>query len=194
MKKDTIKSHLLIENKFLGSLLYFKDKKGRGCLKLSFKNKIANFAKWSDVPTTQPTLLELKNPISLDISYKFIDSLLEIKKIVDGKIIPEFYKIPIPISTPLFIIKIKKWHLLDDSKNSKNPLVISYNSQCENVAVVFSFIGANGQPIAPKEYSMLMGTIDLPEQDLNKFCIGIAEDKNNNYEKDFIIEIPYKQQ
>lgn len=189
--KNIIKSHLLIENKLLGALLYFKDKKGRGCLKLSFKNKIANFVKYSDVPTIMPTPLELKNAISFDISYKFVDNLLELKKVINGKTVREFYSIFIPISTSLFIVKIKNWHLLDDAESYENSLVIPYNGQGNDVAIIFSFLGVDGKPIAPKEYSMLMGIVDLPERDLNKFCIGIAEDKNNNYEKNFIIEIPY---
>ena len=88
--KNIIKSHLLIKNKFLGALLYFKDKKDRGCLKLSFKNKITNFVKYSDVSTIMPTQLELKNAISLDISYKFVDNILELKKVIDGKTVREF--------------------------------------------------------------------------------------------------------
>ena len=82
---NKIKSHLLIGNKFLGSLLYFKDASGRGCLKLSFKNKIADFVVGSDVPTTLPAPAMLTDPITLDVSYKFEDSLLEVKKMLNGK-------------------------------------------------------------------------------------------------------------
>lgn len=191
MKKDTIKSYLLIGHKFLGTLLYFKDKADRGCLKLSFKNKVADFVKGTDVPTTKPTLLKLNSPIQLDISYKFQDSTLELKKIINGKPEREFYKIPVPIQTSLFILQIKDWHLLDDAKPSNQPLILAPPSQCNSVAIVFSFLGTDGQPIAPKEYSVPMGTIDLPESDLNKFCIGIAEDKSNNETNSFIIKLPF---
>lgn len=189
--KQTIKSHLLIQNKFLGSLLYFKDKDGRGCLKLSFKNKIAGFVKATDVPTALPVLLKLDDPISLDISYKFQDSLLEIKKVINGRIQREFYKIPLPVSTCLFIIRIKDWNSLNDAQRTASPLVLTPPSGSNSIAIVFSFLGANGQPIAPKEYDCLMGTIDLPENPLKTFCIGIAEDSNKDEVNGFIVQVPF---
>lgn len=193
MKRNIIKSHLLIGHKFLGALLYFKDEDDRGCLKLSFKNKIADFVKGTDVPTTKLVPVKLNNPIQLDISYKFLDSLLEVKKIINKIVEREFYKISLPVKTPLFILKIKDWHLLDDAKLSKYPLILTPPNQVNSIAIVFSFLSANGQPIAPKEYSGPMGTIDLPETGigLNKFCIGIAEDKNNDGTNNFIIKLPF---
>jgi hypothetical protein len=189
--KDIIKSHVLIGNKFLGALLYFKDKDNRGCLKLSFKNKISDFVKGTDVPTMKPVPLKLSNPIQLDISYKFQDNLLEVKKIINGKAEREFYKIPIPVKTSLFVLKIKDWHLLDDAESPKQPLVLVPPDRSNSIAIVFSFLGVNDQPIAPKEYSSLMGTIDLPESGFNKFCIGITEDKDNNKTNGFIVELPF---
>ncbi|HEV3245399.1 MAG TPA: hypothetical protein VG102_03500 [Candidatus Paceibacterota bacterium] len=59
------------------------------------------------------------------------------------------------------------------------------------IAIVFSFLGANGQPIAPKEYNTMMGTIDLPEDPLKTFCIGIAPDPTNNEPQGFIVQIPF---
>lgn len=193
MAKRKIKSHLLIENKFLGSLLYFKDKSDRGCLKLSFKNKIADFVKYTDIQTIKPVPLKLANSINIDISYKFKDSILEIKKIIDKKVEREFYKMPLPVSTHLFIIRIKDWSLLDsDDKKLHSPLILIPSSQNKSVAIIFSFFGINGQPIAPAEYSCTMGIIDLPENNLNKFGIGIVEDKDNNEINNFIIKIPYQ--
>lgn len=188
-----IKSHLLINNKFLASLLYFKDKNGRGCLKLSFKNKIADFVKGTDVPTALPVLARLPNPINLDISYKFVDSLLEVKKIVNSKTEREFYKVPLPIQTCLFLIRIKDWQRLDDAPpQSSSPLVLTPPVTGNSVAVVFSFLGENGQPIAPKEYNCLMGTIDLPEGSLRTFCIGIANDPINKDSNGFLLQIPFQ--
>ncbi|MDP3726093.1 MAG: hypothetical protein Q8R36_02755 [bacterium] len=192
MKKDAIKSHLLIGHKFLGALLYFKDKNGRGCLNLSFKNKIADFARGTDVPTTKPVPVKLNFPMHLDISYKFQDNFLEVKKIIDGKPEREFYNIPVPVLTSLFILQIKDWHLLDDAESPIQPLVLTPPSQCDSVAVVFSFLGADGQPIAPKEYSTPMGTINLPENGLDAICIGITEDKNNNETNSLIIKLPFR--
>lgn len=195
MKKNTIKSHLLINDRLLGALLYFKDKEDRGCLKLSFPYEIANFKKGIDIPTTKPVLLESKDSITLDISYKFNDSLLEIKKIINKKVEPEFYPIPIPFSTALFILKIKDWHILDAIESPKQPLGLIYPNQCNSVAIIFSFLGIDGRPIAPKEYAKpIMGTIDLPESNLNKFCIGITEEKNYKEESNFIIVLPFKRE
>lgn len=191
MTKQKIKSHLLIGDKFLGSLLYFKDKSNRGCLKLSFKNKIADFVKYTDIPTTKPVPLKLDNPISLDISYKFEDNLLEIKKVVNKIVEREFHKMPIPVSTCLFIIRIKDWSLLDcDNKKTNSSLVLEPPSQNKSAAIVFSFFGINGKPIT-HDYPCNMGIIDLPENDLKQFGIGIAED-NNNELNNFIIKIPYQ--
>lgn len=188
-----IKSHLLIGNKFLGSLLYFKDASGRGCLKLSFKNKIADFVVYTDVLTTLPTPLKLTDPITLDVSYKFQDALLEVKKVVNGKPDRTFYKTPHPISNLLFMIRIKDWHLLDDDQQSDSPLVLTPLSTGDSVAIIFSFLGDNGLPFVPAGYvcPMGMGTIDLPEDPLKKFCIGLAPDPTNNNKNGFSIQIPF---
>lgn len=186
-----IKSELLMGNKYLGTLLYFKDADGRGCLKLSFKNKIADFNVGSGVPTTLPALPKETEPITLDVSYKFNDSLLEVKKMVNGKPDRAFYKITLPVTTHLFLIRIKDWHLLDDAAPSTNPLVLTPPGTGISVAILFSFLGANGQPIAPKEYNTMMGTIDVPEDPLKTFCIGIADDPTNNDPNGFLLQIPF---
>ena len=195
-QRQTIKSHLLVQDKYLGSLLYFKDAAGRGCLKLAFGNKIEGFVKSTDVPTTLPVPLKLEVPMSLDVSYKFEDSLLEVKKLIDGKIEREFYKVPLPVENPLFIIKVKDWHTLDDDKASDSPLVLTPPSANPSVAIIFTFLGENGLPFKPPQYDCPegMGTIDLPEQPLDKFSIGIAEDPNNASTNGFEILIPYPKQ
>jgi hypothetical protein len=193
MNKDkTIKSHLLIQDKFLGALFYTSDKEGRGYLKLSFKNKIAGFNKGTDIPTTLPVPVKIDEPIGLDVSYKFQDSLLEVKKVVSGKIQPEFYLVPLPVTNCLFIIRIKDWHLLDTAQNPESPLVLTPPNS-NGVAIVFSFLGANGLPFKPEGYDFPMGIgmIDLPETPLNKFCIGIAEDTKNTEADSFVIQIPF---
>jgi hypothetical protein len=187
-----IKSHLTIGNKFLGSLLYFKDASGRGHLKLSFKNKIAGFNKGTDVPTTLPVLAQSSDPVSLDVSYKFQDSLLEVKKIVNGKTEREFYSVPLPISSLLFMIRIKDWHLLDDDQPAPSPLVLTPPDGSNSVAVIFSFLGANGLPFVPTGYvcPQGMGTVSIPESPLDTFCIGIAADPSNQDANGFQLQIP----
>ncbi len=137
--KSAMKSHLLIQDRFLGALLYLQDSKGRGYIKLSFKNKISGFVKGTDIPTTLPVPVKLDEPMNLDISYKFQDSLLEVKKIIKGKVEPEFYKIPLPIKNCLFIIKIKDWKLLDTVQNADCPLVLIPPEDSASVAIIFLF-------------------------------------------------------
>jgi hypothetical protein len=188
---QTIKSHLLIGNKYLGSLLYFKDAEGRGCLKLSFKNQIAGFVRGTDVPTTLPVPLKRTDPTNLDISYKFPDSLLEVKEIVNGKTERSFYNVPLPISNVLFMIRIKDWHTLDDDQPKPNPLVLTPPTSTNSVAVIFSFLGENGLPFTGGGHTPPgMHPIDLPESPLNAFCIGIAEDSNNASSNGFELMVP----
>ncbi len=186
-----IKSHLVIGNKFLGSLLYFKDKSGRGSLKLSFKNKIGGFVKGTNIPTTLPVLTKLNSPLSLEISYKFPDSLLEVKKIVGKKIEREFYHVPLPISAILFMIRIKDWQLLDKDNVSTNQLVLIPPDSTNSVAIIFSFLRSNGLPFMPTGYQCPgMRTVAISENSLSTFCIGIAPDPNNQDSNNFLIQIP----
>lgn len=189
---NEIKSHLLIGNKYLGSLLYFKDAQGRGCLKLSFKNKVADLTRGTDVPTTLPVPIKRSDPTTLDISYKFEDSLLEVKEIVNGKTERAFYNVPLPISGILFMIRIKDWQALDDDQPKPSPLVITPPTNTNSVAIMFSFLGENGLPFTTGGYQPVegMGTIDLPESPLNKFCIGLAEDPSNNSANGFELMVP----
>lgn len=186
-----IKSHLLIGNKYLGSLLYFKDAQGRGCLKLSFKNKVADLARGTDVPTTLPAPLKRTEPTALDISYKFLDSKLEVKEIVNSKTLRSFYDVPLPISSVLFMIRLKDWCTLDDDQPKPNPLVLKPPVNTNSVVIIFSFLGENGLPFTdgyqPAEG---MGTIALPESPLGTFCIGLAEDPNNTSANGFELMVP----
>ena len=192
MKTKKIKSHLLIENRILGSLVYFTDKEGRGCLKLSFKNKIADFVIGTNVPTSLPAPLALTTPITLDLSYKFQDHLLEVKKMIDKKPQPNFFNVPSPFKSWLFTIKLRDWHLLEIyKKKPRSPLHLTPPSANPSIIVIFSFLGAEGSPFKPHEYDCRMGTIKLPRTSDDTFCIGVAEDVNPSQTNDFIIGIPF---
>lgn len=146
----------------------------------------------TDAPTNLPVPAKVIEPVSFDISYKFEDSFLEIKKIVNGKIEREFYKVPLPICDILFFIRIKDWHCLDDADTSLNPLILTPPSNDSSVAIVFSFLGTNGRPFTTKNYDFPngMGTIDLPETPLSQFCIGIAGDGSNTDTNNFSLQVP----
>ncbi len=194
MSMPLIKSRLLVGNKHLGDLFYDNDSKGRGYLKLSFKNEIADFVRGTDTKnSTSPTELKLNKPIRLELSYKFKDQLFSIKRITKGeKNKYEFHKISLPVSTCLFYLRIKNWEVLDDDDGTLNSsLVLTPPTATKSIAIIFSFLGANGQSPCPSEYSdITMGCIDLPDQGLKNFCIGLSSDIQNNQENNIIIMFP----
>lgn len=194
MSKPLIKSRFLLGKKHLADLVYDKDAIGRGYLKISFKNPIADFIKGSDVPTRMPILPRLQEPINLELSYKFQDDFFSIKKIRKGKKPEyEFYKVLTPPVECLFYLKIKDLNSLDDvNQDSVSQLILLPPDNSNSVAVVFSFLNAGGTPLAPPKYSgMLMGCIDLPEQRFDKLCIGICPDPDNNEAEGIVIMFPY---
>jgi len=194
MSKKDIKSRVLIGDRLIGTLLYTTDKNGKGYLKFSLKNKLANFVKSAevlvDVPIKYLTTLKLTEHTSIEISYKFQDSLLELKRIVSGKLDREFHKIPLPVKSFLFILRIKDYHFYDKYSKNRDVLVLPPpRNGNKSVAVLFSFIGEQGVPFKHPKYNFgLCGVIDLPEKNLNKLCIGITEDKyESNQSVEFII-------
>ncbi|MFA6386375.1 MAG: hypothetical protein WCW04_01210 [Candidatus Paceibacterota bacterium] len=192
MSKKDKKSRILIGDRLLGTLLYTRDKKNRGYLKFSIKNKIINFVKSTDVPTKLPVVLKLNKPTSLEISYKFKDRLLGIKRMVDGKFEREFYKVIIPIESCLFILRVKDYSFYDKYIKNKDVLVLNPPSiNNKSVAIIFSFLGKNGAPFSHPDYNCgMMGMIDLPEIELNKLCIGIAEDMQDFGHQDIQVLFP----
>ncbi len=140
-----------------------------------------------------PVPIKRTDPTTLDISYKFPDSLLEVKEIVNGKTERAFYDVPLPISGILFMIRIKDWQVLDDDQPKPNPLVLTPPTNTNSVVIMFSFLGENGLPFTAGGYQPAegMGMIDLPESPLNKFCIGLAEDPNSNSANGFELMVPF---
>ena len=191
--KKEIKSRILVGNRLIGTLLYTTDKESRGYLKFSIKNKIANFIKSADVPTSLPVSLKLNNPTSLEMSYKFKDRLLGIKRINDGRVEREFHKVPVPVKSCLFVLRIKDYSLYDKYNKNKNVLILNPPSLInKSIAIIFSFLGENGLPFSnPYSNCGAMGMInDLPEVELNKLCIGIAEDNQDFGDQDIQVLIP----
>ncbi len=185
---------MLIGNKLLGSLLYDKDKNNRGFLKLSFRNKIKNFTRWTDseLLKQQPTAEEPIDPVSFDVSYKFSDSLLEIKRQIGKERKIEFYKVPLPPSDCLFFIKLKNWELLDVSDSLDMALIIDPPTKnYGDIVILFSFLGKNGLPFTLPNYQIeVMRCINIPNEKIDKMCIGIAEDTINNGTLNFQIGVP----
>ena len=179
MAKPLLKSRLLLGNKLLGDLFYDKDVKGRGYLKLSFKNKFTGFTISADFPTLLPVPLASPLQTKVEISYKFDENLFAVKTYTDGVWSRQFHSMSLPHSTCLFIIQIKDLHFLEDSE-SDNSLILNPPNDGP-LAIIFSFAGPQGVPLKPPEYNgFLMGSIDIPETPLNKLWIGIARDPNSN--------------
>ncbi len=196
MAKPLLKSHILLGSKLLGSLFYFKDTEGRSSLKLSFKNKLGSFTMWADSEHLKNKLaLPASNEeVSFDLSYKFADNLLEVKRQIGIKIERHFHKIPFPPKNYLFILKIKDWHILNEAIDTKDSLTLNLPDHTDSVSVFFSFLGVNGLPFAPEDYMQEMGrtvSADLPEADFPKICIGTVEDNNNTESYNLVIKIPY---
>lgn len=192
MGKPLIKSRLLIAQKHLGDFIYDRDSLGRGYLKFSPKNEIADFNIGSSVPTTRPAPAKLTISVRVEVSYKFQDDFFSVKVISRGqKPSHQFHKVEKPPTTCLFFIRIKDWEALDDDDGMSNsPLFLPSPAGTKSVALVFSFLGANGKPIAPPEYEGGMRCFDLPEPEFNKFCIGIYPDPNNLIAENFTIWFP----
>jgi hypothetical protein len=196
MSKPLLKSHILLGDKLLGSLFYFKDTQNRSSLKLSFKNKLGSFTMWADSEHLKDKLAlpPSNEDVSFDLSYKFTDNLLEVKRQVGTKIERHFHKVPFPPKNYLFILKIKDWHILNDAVDKTDTLTLNLPNHSKSVSVFFSFLGTNGLPFAPEDYMQDMGrtvSADLPEADFPKICIWTVEDKDNNEPYNLVIKIPY---
>lgn len=114
---------------------------------------------------------------------------------ISGKPDRAFYPVPLPVSNCLFFIRIKDWNLLDDAETSDSPLILKAPNTGGSVVIIFSFLGENGQPFVPPQFSVAgMYPIDVPETPLDTFCIGIAEDPANTSVNGFEIHIPYPKQ
>jgi hypothetical protein len=193
-KKPDYKAHILLNDKFLGSLIYMKDNKDRAYLKLSFKKKVSDYVKWTDIATTLPAELEKTEHASFDVSYKFEDNLLEVKRQVGSNEDRSFYHVPFPPNNLLFILKIKDWHTLDTVIHGPQDLILPISDQQNTAFIFFSFVAPNGLPFTPGK---LVGTefritcADLPEKDFPKICVGIAEIPDDGEVLGMVLKIPY---
>ena len=199
MSKPKKKSRLLLEgNKLLGSLIYFEDKEGRDCLKLSFKNKVSpSKTLFEDIKTGAKTeLASSSDETSVDISYKFKDSILELKEEVPGKKKEgKFLKVPIPIGNYLFLIRLKDWHHLNKVKADASSILLETPSSGNKIAVFFSFAGVEGKPFVPKEYwaqhEVRSIPVNLPNKGpLDKIWIGVVKDEGNNGPYNLEVKVP----
>lgn len=198
--KPSHKCHLILgEDKLLGSLLLLKDKNSRDALKFSLKSKLDQTTVWHDDLLTgeRKKLEEPKgNPLSFDISYKFSDNLLEIKReIPKQEPFRKFLKLEPPFKSYLFALRIQNWQTTLPRVHVKaDSLLLMANPDEEKVIVFFSFLGENGLPFLDSNYMNEKGrtiAADLPfPPPFSKICIGVAPDPDNNEEMDLTFQIP----
>lgn len=191
---------ILGEDHLLGSLIYFLDKKGRPAIKFSFKLKVGSLGAWQESAETNervPLKLKPHGVVSLDASYKFDDSLLEIKREEPGnKPHQDFIKIPMPMEMYLFGLRVKNWQKLPRVEMNKNALILQPPIAGGNIYIIISFEGENGLPFADELFNKeqgVMAVATLPRDSYPKrVFVGVSGDPDNTEELDLVIRIPNK--
>lgn len=203
MKQLFKKRIILRKNLHLADLLYLIDTKGRYSLKFSFKSKLKPIRTWKkhygglkkldfNHPHTEKIV---EDGESLEISFKFADNRLEVKREVKkGSIDRSFYIVEMPISKSLFSVIIRNPERLRPIKSpNKDDIVINDPELRDQMALVFSFEGQEKKPfmdgIVDAEFGREL-IIQLPEQELNLLHIAIVKD-NNPIRYDSMIVIPH---
>lgn len=200
MAKPIKKTRFILPgNRALGSLLYFKDRDQRYCLKLSFKNKVSPTRIWKENLESKEITNSIDSQISqsIDISYKFVDSILEIKtESIGNKPTPRFIKVPNPPQSNLFFIRIKDWQGLEEVKVKEEDLLLEPPTPFKSIAVIFSFSSQIHKPFMAAEYAKNINgrtkCYEIPFQNFpyDKLWVGITEDSQPEIEFNLAIKVP----
>ncbi|MBU6370832.1 MAG: hypothetical protein KGH93_01645 [Patescibacteria group bacterium] len=195
-----LKKRLFLEgNHLLGTVLYYKDTKGRPCLKFSIKAKMIGDLWVQDKKTGEKKsfLPTPSSEMSGDISYKFKDNLLEIKTEVPGERPRRLMtEVPVPPENYLFLIRLKDWEHLPIETPDENALILAPSWSCKEVVIFTSFAGVEGKPFFPGDEILKAKegrtiTLDLPlEKPFSRIYIGIGEDIGNDEKYPLIIKAP----
>lgn len=199
MSKTEHKARVVLEGgRLIGSFLFFNDKDGRPCFKFSLKPKLgAAEMLFENKKTGKRTRLSDTPPpeMSVDVSYKFNDRRLELKRQEPGKT-PErhFIQTPeIPIAY-LFSVRIKNHEHLPVVPIEAGMFELKPPTSAKNVAVVFSFVGEEGRPFMIEEYLKADGRtiiLDLPANPpFNKLYVGVVGESENSEPYDLTIKAP----
>jgi len=188
---------LLIGNKWLGSVLYFLDSKKRAHLKVTVKTKIGGANLWRlDIASGEKTsLMEPDSEyVSLDISYKYEDSLIEIKQEKSAqKTKRKFVKIPLPVVVYLFTLKIKDWQYCSTVAVQESDIIITTKGET-GIVIFFSFPSEDGKAFVDPKYIGKTGRlipIDLPTSPpRNKLLIGFTEEDLSTQDEDLTFQVP----
>jgi hypothetical protein len=133
----------------------------------------------------------LTSPIRVELTYKFEDEILMVKKI-PKKDKPTYavYSSPIPANTVLFYLRIKDWRSLSVSGATSSPLILP-EQESEDIAVIFSFAGQGGRPYSTPYEDVTMGEIRFPNAKVSRFYVGTTPDPDNTGQDGLRIYIPY---
>ena len=115
-------------------------------MKFSFKNKVGGITLWTDSSSLENSisLPPASEEVSLDVSYKLEDCLLEIKRQDGVSVNAQFYEVPFPAKNLLFVLRVKDWDVLSEPKKVTDCLVIQPPTGGRAVNVFFSLAGTNG--------------------------------------------------
>jgi len=201
------KKRILLRGKLhLADLLYFSDARNRYHFKCSFKNKVSPLRTWKKHFGELETL-DFKNPHttksvkdgqSLEVSFKFQDCKLEIKREVKGGSIERsFYKVIVPTERNLFTVIINNQEGLNQVSPTENDMVVLDKNLKDQIALVFSFVSAKGKPIMDPIINTSVGKqfiLSFPDQstEFDKIYLAIVKfDKFIPNLSDCLIAIPY---
>ncbi len=204
MKPLFKKRIILNKNLHLADLLYLIDSRGRHSFKCSFKNKVSPLKTWKK-HYGGLRKLDFKHPHttkivdggeSLEISFKFADNIIELKReIKHGSIDRSFYIVEMPITRNLFTAIIRNQELLGTINPSNEDIVIDYLGLRDQIALVFSFEGENGKPHMDRDKNVYIGKqilLEFPEQKLRRLHIAVINDDNPIHNLDCVIAIPHE--
>lgn len=197
MARPVINRRILLPgNRRFGSLLYFVDAQGRGCLKITCKVPIGSATLWrKNAGSDEREMLEEEPPqLTLDISYKYADSLLEIKREYGAeKPKRTFSNFPLPPKGYLFQLKIKNWHKLPIADPQEGDILLEAPAEGEQLAIFFSLPGEDGKGFVDPEYldtAGLMVRVEIPEAaPRDVIFIGTTVDELQPQEEDLTYRV-----
>lgn len=202
--KPIFKKRIILNKKLhLADLLYVIDYKGRYSFKCSFKNKVSPLKTWKkhygglrklDFEHPYTTKI-VEGGESLEVSFKFTDNRLEIKREVrGGGIDRSFCLVKMPIARNLFTIIIRNQGLLNSVEPSDEDIVVDHPELTDQVALVFSFEAEDGKPIMDTIINAYVGKqflVEFPEQKLKRLHIAVVKDNNPMADSNVVIAIPH---
>jgi hypothetical protein len=195
MKRDLF----LAGNHLLGAVLFYEDASGRPCLKFSIQHKMVGDLWVQERKTGKEVsfLTDSSRAMSVDVSYKFADNLLEIKTEAPGeRPRPLMTEVPTPPQNYLFLIQVRDWGHLPVETPSADAIVLETPWPCKELVIFVSFAGVESKPFMPesgvmKEVEGRTIVIDLPlSTPYDKIWIGIGEDSGNTEQYPLTVKAP----